>query len=367
MAAKKAFIANRVGDAGLSLGIMLMFSTFGTVTFAGVSHAHQAGPGVLTALGLLLLLGACGKSAQLPLQSWLLDAMEGPTPVSALIHAATMVTAGVYLIVRSGPIFDLTADARLAVAIVGAATLLFGGIIGSAKDDIKKALAGLTMSQIGYMMLAAGVGPKGYPFAIALLLAHGFYKAGLFLDAGSIMHGMNDEVNMRRFGGLYAVPADHVHHVRGVLPGHRRLAIRLCHLLDFSSTYCYLTRNDPGAQVHQVGGRGHLQRGLDLGSRHVDPAPQGSGRRILGLGDGGAGGGGPAGADRHHPADPGLPAVDAVALRLRARAAVRAGLCALDRPPEGTKVKDGANPFPAWIWFAGGSFICFGLTLRARS
>ena len=206
VAAKKAFIANRVGDAGLSLAIMLMFSTFGTVTFAGVfSHAHQAGSGVLTAMGLLLLLGACGKSAQLPLQSWLLDAMEGPTPVSALIHAATMVTAGVYLIVRSGPIFDLTADARLAVAIVGAATLLFGGIISSAKDDIKKSLAGSTMSQIGYMMLAAGVGPAGYPFAIALLLAHGFYKAGLFLDAGSIMHGMNDEVNMRRFGGLYAV------------------------------------------------------------------------------------------------------------------------------------------------------------------
>jgi NADH-quinone oxidoreductase subunit L len=116
-----------------------------------------------------------------------------------------MVTAGVYLIVRSGPIFDLSADARLAVAIVGAATLLFGGIIGSAKDDIKKALAGSTMSQIGYMMLAAGVGPAGYPFAIALLLAHGFYKAGLFLDAGSIMHGMNDEVNMRRFGGLFSV------------------------------------------------------------------------------------------------------------------------------------------------------------------
>jgi len=206
VAAKKAFIANRVGDAGLSLAIMLMFSTFGTVTFAGVfSHAHQAGHGVLTAMGLLLLLGACGKSAQLPLQSWLLDAMEGPTPVSALIHAATMVTAGVYLIVRSGPVFDLTADARLAVAIVGAATLLFGGIIASAKDDIKKSLAGSTMSQIGYMMLAAGVGPAGYPFAIALLLAHGFYKAGLFLDAGSIMHGMNDEVNMRRFGGLFAV------------------------------------------------------------------------------------------------------------------------------------------------------------------
>jgi NADH-quinone oxidoreductase subunit L len=203
VAAKKAFIANRVGDAGLSLGIMLMFSTFGTVTFAGVFHdPGAAGPGVLTALGLLLLLGACGKSAQLPLQSWLLDAMEGPTPVSALIHAATMVTAGVYLIVRSGPIFDLTADGRLAVMVVGAATLLFGAIISCAKDDIKKALAGSTMSQIGYMMLAAGIGPAGYPFAIALLLAHGFFKAGLFLGAGSIMHAMNDEVNMRRYGGL---------------------------------------------------------------------------------------------------------------------------------------------------------------------
>jgi len=205
-AAKKAFIANRVGDAGLSLAIMLMFSTFGTVTFTGVfSHPGAASPGVLTAIGLLLLLGACGKSAQLPLQSWLLDAMEGPTPVSALIHAATMVTAGVYLIVRSGPIFDLSPDARLAVAIVGAATLLFGAIISCAKDDIKKALAGSTMSQIGYMMLAAGLGPAGYPFAIALLLAHGFFKAGLFLGAGSIMHAMNDEVDMRRYGGLAAV------------------------------------------------------------------------------------------------------------------------------------------------------------------
>src|ERR1039457_6443935 len=205
-AAKKAFIANRVGDAGLSLAIMLMFTTFGTLTFAGVfHHPGAASPGVLTAMGLLLLLGACGKSAQLPLQSWLLDAMDGPTPVAALIHAATMVTAGVYLIVRSGPIFDLSADARLAVTIVGAATLLFGAIISCAKDDIKKALAGSTMSQIGYMMLAAGIGPAGYPFAIALLLVHGFFKAGLFLDAGSIMHGMNDEVDMRRYGGLAAV------------------------------------------------------------------------------------------------------------------------------------------------------------------
>jgi NADH-quinone oxidoreductase subunit L len=203
VAAKKAFIANRVGDAGLSVAIMLMFSTFGTVNFSGVfARAHEAGPGVLAALGLLLLLGGCGKSAQLPLQSWLLDAMEGPTPVSALIHAATMVTAGVYLIVRSNVIFDLSPTARLGVQVVGAVTLLFGGIIACAKDDIKKSLAGSTMSQIGYMFLAAGLGPAGYGLAIGLLLAHGFFKANLFLGAGSVMHGMDDEVNMRRYGGL---------------------------------------------------------------------------------------------------------------------------------------------------------------------
>src|ERR1700728_4872984 len=167
VAAKKAFIVNRVGDAGLTVAIFLMFSTFGTVTFTGVfGGAKAAGTGVDTALGLLLLLGACGKSAQLPLQSWLLDAMEGPTPVSALIHAATMVTAGVYLIVRSAPIFDLSPNARLAVTVVGAVTLLFGGIIACAKDDIKKSLAGSTMSQIGYMFLGAGLGPAGFGFGI---------------------------------------------------------------------------------------------------------------------------------------------------------------------------------------------------------
>src|SRR5689334_18025478 len=202
-AAKKAFVMNRVGDAGLALGMFLMFSTFGTLSYAGVfAGAPAASRGALTAMGLLLLLGACAKSAQVPLQAWLGDAMEGPTPVSALIHAATMVTAGVYLIVRSNPLFDLSADARLAVTIVGAVTLLFGAIIGCAKDDIKKALAGSTMSQIGYMMLAAGLGPAGYAFAIAHLLAHGFFKAGLFLGAGSVKHEMNDEVDMRRFGGL---------------------------------------------------------------------------------------------------------------------------------------------------------------------
>src|SRR5271157_2915898 len=202
-AAKKAFVVNRVGDTGLAVAMFVMFANFGTISFAGVFAATpRAGEGLLTAIGLLLLLAACGKSAQVPLQSWLGDAMEGPTPVSALIHAATMVTAGVYLIVRSNPILALTPDARIAIAVVGTITLLFGGIIACAKDDIKKSQAGSTMSQIGYMFLGAGLGPAGYVFAIALLLAHGFYKAGLFLGAGSIMHAMDDEVNMRRYGGL---------------------------------------------------------------------------------------------------------------------------------------------------------------------
>ncbi|MEU5532750.1 NADH-quinone oxidoreductase subunit L [Streptomyces sp. NPDC020362] len=202
-AAKKAFLVNRVGDMGLSIAIMLMFTTFGSFAFGPVfSHAGDASEGRLTAIGLMLLLAACGKSAQVPLQSWLGDAMEGPTPVSALIHAATMVTAGVYLIVRSAAIFNLAPDAQLAVTVVGAVTLLFGAIVGCAKDDIKKALAGSTMSQIGYMILAAGLGPIGYVFAIMHLVTHGFFKAGLFLGAGSVMHGMNDEVDMRRYGGL---------------------------------------------------------------------------------------------------------------------------------------------------------------------
>jgi NADH-quinone oxidoreductase subunit L len=205
-AAKKAFVVNRVGDMGLAIALMVMFAYIGSISFAGVfAAAPQLGEGTLTAIGLLLLLAACGKSAQVPLQSWLGDAMEGPTPVSALIHAATMVTAGVYLIVRSGPVFDLAPNAQLGVVIVGAVTLLFGAIVGCAKDDIKKALAASTMSQIGYMVLAAGLGPAGYAFAIMHLLTHGFFKAGLFLGAGSVMHGMNDEVNMRRYGGLRKV------------------------------------------------------------------------------------------------------------------------------------------------------------------
>ena len=202
-AAKKAFVMNRVGDLGLSLAIMIAFASMGTVSFAGIEEAApKTSTTTLTAIGIMLLIAAAGKYAQFPLQAWLGDAMAGPTPVSALIHAATMVTAGVYLITRSNFIFDAAPTAQLLVVIVGAITLLFGAVIGTAKDDIKKALAASTMSQIGYMTLAAGLGPVGYAFAIMHLLTHGFFKAGMFLGAGSVMHGMNDEVNMRKYGAL---------------------------------------------------------------------------------------------------------------------------------------------------------------------
>jgi NADH-quinone oxidoreductase subunit L len=202
-ASKKAFVMNRIGDMGLSFAIMIAFATLGTVSFSGVKEASEtASTAALTGIGLMLLVAAAGKSAQFPLQAWLGDAMAGPTPVSALIHAATMVTAGVYLIVRSNFIFDAAPTAQLLVVIVGAITLTFGALVGTAKDDIKKALAASTMSQIGYMILAAGLGPAGYAFAIMHLLTHGFFKAGMFLGAGSVMHGMNDQVNMRRYGAL---------------------------------------------------------------------------------------------------------------------------------------------------------------------
>ena len=203
-AAKKAFIMNRVGDVGLALAIFLMWKYIGSTGYAEVfAGIGDLSPGIITAIALLLLLGACGKSGQFPLQAWLPDAMEGPTPVSALIHAATMVTAGVYLIARANPIFNLTPTGQLVVTIIGALTLLIGCIIGCAYDDIKKVLAYSTVSQIGYMMLAVGLGPFGYALGIMHLLTHGFFKAGLFLGAGSVMHGMNDEVDMRKFGGLY--------------------------------------------------------------------------------------------------------------------------------------------------------------------
>ncbi len=263
-AAKKAFVINRVGDIGLSLGIGLIFVTFGTTSFAKVSTLTSgASHGVMTAIGLLLLLAACGKSAQFPLQSWLLDAMEGPTPVSALIHAATMVTAGVYLIVRSQFIFEYTADARLVVSIIGTITLLMGAWIGCAKDDIKKTLAGSTMSQIGYMVLAAGLGVAGYAFAIFHLLTHGFFKANMFLGAGSVMHGTNDDVNMRHYGALRkAMPVTFATFAMGYLaiigfPGFsgfwskdkiietalsQNLVLGICALLGAGVTGFYMTR-----------------------------------------------------------------------------------------------------------------------------
>jgi NADH-quinone oxidoreductase subunit L len=202
-AAKKAFVVNRVGDMGMSLAVMLMLATFGSSAFVDVNKGMPSvGNTTALILGLLLLLAACGKSAQVPLQSWLLDAMEGPTPVSALIHAATMVTAGVYLVTRSNAIYAESFAAGTAVVVVGTVTLLFGAWIGCAKDDIKRVLAGSTMSQIGYMMLAAGIGPAGYAYGIFHLLTHGFFKADMFLGAGSVMHATNDNVDMRRYGAL---------------------------------------------------------------------------------------------------------------------------------------------------------------------
>ena len=207
-AAKKAFVANRVGDVGLSIAIMLMFAYLGATDFDTVLHGEglaQLSNGVITAIALMLLLGACGKSGQFPLQTWLPDAMEGPTPVSALIHAATMVTAGVYLIARSAAIFDLTQTGRTVVTIVGAITLLYGCVCAFGQDDLKRVLAYSTVSQIGYMFLAVGLGHGVYAIGIMHLLGHGFFKAALFLSAGSVMHAMNDRIDMRRFGGLARV------------------------------------------------------------------------------------------------------------------------------------------------------------------
>jgi NADH-quinone oxidoreductase subunit L len=218
-AAKKAFIMNRVGDVGLLIGIMVMFAYFGTTSFAGVfASMGHATTGIAAALGFLLLLGACGKSGQFPLQAWLPDAMEGPTPVSALIHAATMVTAGVYLIARSAAIYDASQAARTGVVVVGAITLLFGCICGCAQDDLKRVLAWSTVSQIGYMFMAVGLGPGVYAIGIMHLLGHGFFKAALFLSAGSVMHAMNDRINMRRLGGLARVmPITYLTFVAGYL------------------------------------------------------------------------------------------------------------------------------------------------------
>jgi NADH-quinone oxidoreductase subunit L len=205
-AAKKAFIINRVGDLGFLLGIFLMYLTFNSVQYAEVfqkAHLGQFGSygaGVCTAITLLLFVGAMGKSAQLPLYTWLPDAMAGPTPVSALIHAATMVTAGIYLVLRSNVLFTLAPQTLEVVGIIGLATALFAATIGLAQNDIKKVLAYSTVSQLGYMFLALGV--MGYTSSFFHVLTHAFFKALLFLGAGSVIHAMSNEQDMRRMGGL---------------------------------------------------------------------------------------------------------------------------------------------------------------------
>ncbi|MGH9169905.1 MAG: NADH-quinone oxidoreductase subunit L [Acidimicrobiales bacterium] len=200
-AGKKAMIYNRIGDAGFLVAMFLTFEKTGSLDYVTVfSRVGHLGSGTLTAIGLLLFLGACGKSAQLPLYPWLADAMEGPTPVSALIHAATMVTAGVYLMCRINPILHAAPDAAHVVAWIGAITALLGATVACGQQDIKKILAYSTISQLGYMFLACGVG--AYVAAIFLMLTHAFYKALLFLGAGSVIHAMDDEQDTKRYGAL---------------------------------------------------------------------------------------------------------------------------------------------------------------------
>jgi len=200
-AGKKAFIYNRVGDVGFLIALFLIFSRLGTLDLPSIfAHRHALGSAGATAAALLLLMAATGKSAQIPLFNWLPDAMEGPTPVSALIHAATMVTAGVYLLCRMNAVLALSPDAMWVVAVIGGVTAFVAATIATSQQDIKKALAFSTVSQIGYMMLAVGTG--AYVAAIFLMVAHAFYKALLFLGAGSVIHGLHDEQDLKKMGGL---------------------------------------------------------------------------------------------------------------------------------------------------------------------
>lgn len=204
VAGKKAFITNRIGDFGVMIAMFLAFSTLGTLSYSGISEAAHSGalaPVTATAIALLLFLGACGKSAQLPLYFWLPDAMEGPTPVSALIHAATMVTAGVFLMVRMAPVLAASYDwAPTIIAVVGGVTALFAATVAVAQNDIKRVLAYSTVSQLGFMFMAVGSG--AYAAAIFLMVTHAFFKALLFLGSGSVIHGMHHEQDMRRMGKL---------------------------------------------------------------------------------------------------------------------------------------------------------------------
>jgi NADH-quinone oxidoreductase subunit L len=200
----KAFIVNRIGDVGFALGVFLIWSTFGTLQFTGVFEqveaVHQATPWIISWIAALLFIGAIGKSAQIPLYVWLPDAMAGPTPVSALIHAATMVTAGIYMIVRSNAIYSLAPGVSMTIAIIGMITAFFAATIALVQVDLKRVLAYSTISQLGYMFVAAGVG--AYSAAMFHLTTHAFFKALLFLGAGSVMHALHDVIDVRRMGGL---------------------------------------------------------------------------------------------------------------------------------------------------------------------
>ena len=242
-AGKKAFITNRIGDFGFILGIFLIFNTFGTSDYGKVfALAADGGPEkygwIATAICLLLFVGACGKSAQVPLYVWLPDAMAGPTPVSALIHAATMVTAGVYMVVRSNVLFRMSPDASLVVAIVGAVTAIFAATIGLAQNDIKKVLAYSTVSQLGFMFLAAGVG--AYTAAIFHVMTHAFFKACLFLGAGSVIHGCGGEQDMRKMGGL-----------RKYMPStHRTMAIATYAIAGLPLAAGFISKDEILANAH---------------------------------------------------------------------------------------------------------------------
>src|SRR5881398_3128470 len=200
-AGKKAFIVNRVGDFGFGLGVLWLWTALGTLDYTDVfAKTGDLAPGVATGIALLLFMGACGKSAQLPLHVWLPDAMEGPTPVSALIHAATMVTAGVYMVARSHALFERSGVALEVVAWVGTATAIFAATIALVQTDIKRVLAYSTVSQLGYMFAAVGLG--AYAAGIFHLVTHAFFKALLFLGAGSVIHGLGGEQDLRKMGGL---------------------------------------------------------------------------------------------------------------------------------------------------------------------
>jgi NADH-quinone oxidoreductase subunit L len=205
-AAKKAFIANRIGDVGFLLAMFLIFAKVGSLDFDQVfGGVSKLAGGAATAVALLLFLACAGKSAQIPLYVWLPDAMAGPTPVSALIHAATMVTAGVFLVARSHALFEASTSAEAVVVVIGALTALLAAVIATAQDDIKRILAYSTVSQLGYMFIAVGLGPIGYVAGIFHLVTHAFFKAQLFLGAGSVMHGNDDATDIKEFGGLRKV------------------------------------------------------------------------------------------------------------------------------------------------------------------